>query len=84
MSSDNVDILPIWKKDSTPEEFLSELAMIARKKPEMFSKMVLLYEEFLPEGGSITRYRARGTSILELLGIIESGKHQALVQCTRE
>lgn len=56
MSSDNVDILPIWKKDSTPEEFLSELAMIARKK----------------------------TSILELLGLIESGKHQALVQCTRE
>lgn len=80
--SDNVDYLPRWKKDSTPEEFLLELSHIARKHPERFKKILIFYEEEMDGGRSITRFHSKDANLLECLGLTVSGKHQILTQAT--
>lgn len=82
-SNDNVEYLPIWKKDATPEERFLELAMIARKHPERFKRMVVLYQEELPNPGgtfpkTMTRYVTNGVNTTEALGVIELGKLELL------
>lgn len=42
---DNVDYLPIWKEGATAFDRFSELAMIARKHPERFAKIFVIYVE---------------------------------------
>jgi hypothetical protein len=74
----NVDYLPIWKFGATPEERLSEIAAIARKHPERFSKMVFLYVEELPDGFTISRRHAFNASTYELLGILQEAAHNIL------
>ena len=84
MKPDNVEYLPIWKADATAEERLSELAMIARKKPERFAHIVVIYEEILPtEDGekypsTVCRYVTNGVGSSGALGLIESAKYKLL------
>lgn len=75
---DNLDYLPIWKKGATAEEFLQELAMIARKHPERFGKLVLVSEETLPSGETKVAYFTRQVSTTEVLGLLELGKMEIL------
>lgn len=76
--ADNVEFLPIWKNNATPEERLMELAMMARKNPERFAKMVVFYQEE-SEHGYQTRYVcSEKLDSIQLLGLIELGKDQVL------
>lgn len=70
----SIDYLPIWKKDSTAEEWLLELACIARKYPERFEKAVIVLQETLPNGNIKHRTYSRGAKLLEQIGLIECGK----------
>lgn len=75
---DNVLILPVWKEGSSPEEWLYELAMLARRNPGRFQRMVLIYEEVSPDGKySQNDYYSHGVSSTELMGLIEIGKMKA-------
>lgn len=75
---DNLEYLPIWKKGSTAEEFLLELAMIARKHPERFEKVVLVSQETLPTGQTKVDYFTRQVSTMEALGVLELGKMEII------
>lgn len=76
--TDNVDYLPVWKKNASPEERLLEVAAIARKHPERFSKMAIIYQEDTGDGTK-TRYTC-GVDITttELVGLIELGKLEVM------
>lgn len=70
----SISTLPIWKKDSTPTEWLSELAAMALENPERFSKVIVIYEEETIRGeveGSIVRWACHNidtnTGILGLM-----------------
>ncbi len=73
---DNVDYLPVWKKTESAEERFMELAMIARKHPERFGKIVVLYEETQPSTLTKVRYISLNCTTNELIGILEIGKMQ--------
>jgi len=70
----SVDYLPIWKKDSTAEEWLLELAAIARKHPERFEKAIIVTQETLATGNIKHRNYSRGAKLLEQIGLLEVGK----------
>jgi len=46
----SISSLPIWKKDSTPAEWLQEIATIAMEHPERFARIVVVCEEENKEG----------------------------------
>lgn len=82
-ASDNVDYLPVWKKDATAEERLLELAMMARKHPERFHRFILVYQESIAVDGKEesqvrTRYVTQGVKTVQALGLIELGKLELL------
>lgn len=45
--------LPTWKKDSTPAEWLGELVGCALARPEQWQRIVVVFEEVGPKGGSL-------------------------------
>lgn len=69
-----VDYLPVWKKNSTPEEWFMELASIARRHPERFGKVVVVFEEMTERGAAKYGYHCRNCKTLELLGLLVAGK----------
>jgi hypothetical protein len=75
--SATIDYLPVWKQGATAEERLLELAIMAKKKPEIFSKFALVYIE---EQGdrTMTRQLTFNCSTFEAAGILESGKWDIL------
>ena len=75
---DNVDYLPIWKKGSTAAEFFYELYVLARKKPERFSKVAFIYEETLPNKNTVVRQTSNFCNTNELIGLIEIGKQKVI------
>lgn len=75
--SDNVLILPVWKKGASAEEWFYDMAMLARKHPERFTRMVLIYEEMSADkASSMCGYYPHGVTTAELFGLIEIGKHK--------
>ena len=48
--SATVSTLPIWKKNSTPAEWLQELAALAIENPERWARIVVIYEEINADG----------------------------------
>lgn len=74
MTADNIEYLPIWKKGASAEEFLLELAMVARKHPEAFGKIVIVRQETLPSGNTLTRFNYYQASTIEAVGLLEVGK----------
>ena len=74
---DNVDYLPIWKKNSTAEEWFMECAMMARKFPQRFEQIVLCYREPLKSGQSQYRVAQRNCNLAEEIGLFEIGKLRA-------
>lgn len=77
--SATIDYLPIWKKDATACERLQEVASIARKHPERFTRLLIAYEETLEDGRTITRYAVNGVDTTTLLGMIEQVKEEVHV-----
>jgi hypothetical protein len=77
---DNVDYLPIWKKNATPEEKFMELALIARKHPEKFNRMIVVYQQ-QHDGYTQTRYADNELSLIETLGLIEMAKFEIIKEC---
>lgn len=73
-----IDFLPVWKKDATPAERFSEMEAIARKYPERFGKIAIVYEETLPSGLTRIRQISNGCTTNELIGILELGKLQVI------
>lgn len=86
MSGDikNVSVLPVWKKGATAVEFLDDIALMARKSPERFTRIAIVYDEDLPlEPGeeyprTVTRYASHGTSNSVLISMLEIGKRKVL------
>lgn len=68
----SIKTLPIWKKDSSPAEWLSEVAALAMEHPGRFSRIVVIYEEFNDKGlSSHTRWQQRGyDNNTDILGTI--------------
>mgnify|MGYP003395705144 CR=1 FL=1 len=74
MSAD-ISILPIWKKDATAYERLSELALLARENPEMFEQFAIVYKSRLPNKNVKFRYMDFGTAdVFATMGLFEAGK----------
>lgn len=72
--SASIDYLPIWKQNSTAEEWLQEVAAVARKHPERFNRAVVVFEEVLKTGNIKTDYYSRNAQTNELVGLLEFGK----------
>ena len=66
----SIDYLPIWKKNSTAEEWLLELVAMARKNPERFENSIIMMEEVLKDGSVKHRYHYRGKSLIYILGFM--------------
>lgn len=73
MTDDNISILPNWKKNATAEDRLNELALIARKRPELFEKMIIVYQE-QNDGTYYTRYIGTDMDTPVLYGLLEMAK----------
>ena len=71
---DNIEYLPVWKQTESAEERFLELAMVARKHPERFGKIVVVYEETLPSERTVVRQISVGCTTNEVIGILEIGK----------
>ncbi len=71
----SIDFLPVWKKDATPCERLQEIAEIARKYPERFQSMVIVYQEE-EKDASRTRYTSFNCDTTLALGILEQAKEE--------
>ena len=77
---DNVEYLPLWKIGATAEERFLEIAMIARKNPERFSKVVVIYESEEDESKQ-TKLRFAKCGLrnnTELVGILDIVKHDII------
>jgi hypothetical protein len=82
VTADNVEYLPLWKKDATPEEFFYECAMVARKHPDWAMKILVCAYEETPDGkGFKTRlWRHKTTGILETLGLLDECKMRYILE----
>jgi hypothetical protein len=80
MSDDNLEIMPNWKRDATMEERFHEFAMVARKYPNRFKNVVIIYEEDF-EDTSKTRYMNSDMTTKELLGLIEQARMEVFIHC---
>ena len=73
---DNVDFLPIWKKGSTAEEWLFELAAVARKYPERWARVVVVFEKLNEAGQPIEcRFLSRNIATnQEIIGALAAAQ----------
>lgn len=87
MSPDNTVVeFPNWKTFATAEERFLELARIARRNPERFARMIVVYQEDLPKNEgqinppTLTRYICGGEYIntSTALGLLELAKLELL------
>jgi hypothetical protein len=78
--NDNLATLPIWKKDASAYERLSELALLAREKPERFVAFVIVYRGELPNGRWHIRTMEHGGDLASRLGLLDLGKNEIIRQ----
>lgn len=78
LNKDNLATLPIWKKDASAYERLSELALLAREKPERFNGFVIVYREVLPNGNWQIRTMEYKGDLAARLGLLELGKDELI------
>lgn len=72
MDMDNVELLPVDKKNMTAAEFLEDLALAARKYPEHFEKFVLVHSWLNPK--IQTRVACYGVTTMEGFGLLHLGQ----------
>lgn len=76
--SDNIRMLPVWKKGASAADFLKEVAFMAERHPERYSKVVVIFESDLTDKTTDTGYWCHNVSTTELMGLIEFGKDAIL------
>src|SRR5437899_366994 len=76
--TDNLATLPIWKKDATAYERLSELALLAREHPERFEHFVIVYRQTLSNGNWKIRTMEYEGDLGSRLGLLELGKDELI------
>jgi hypothetical protein len=77
--NDNLRILPVWKKGATAEDWFHDMAVIARKFPKRFNRMVLVYQEDLPDDRARNAYYCHNVDTTEAVGLIELGKAELII-----
>ena len=73
--SASISTLPVWKKDSSPAEWLSEISALALQYPERFQRIVVIFEEC--DAGLPTKTRQHSYQIpcnTDILGALEAAK----------
>jgi len=83
VTTNNLSVLPIWKKGASLADRLEEVACYVRANPERFSKFVMAYLEELPNGNWEVRTLEYGCDIAQQIGLFELGKDQALKESER-
>ena len=78
-----VHMLPIWKKDATAAERLSELSIYAQENPERFQRFVICYQEILPNGNYQFRTLQHNCKLPEEVGLFEIGKVESIKESER-
>ena len=81
--SDNVATLPIWKKDASAYDRLSELALLAREKPERFEAFVIVYRETMQNGNWRIRTMEFGGDLASRLGLLMLGQDELIKESAR-
>ena len=66
----NITMLPNWKNSATAEERFGELSIMARLHPEKFSRVLVVYEEDLPDGKSKIRWVSNVETSRETVGML--------------
>lgn len=80
MTASNISYLPIWKDGATPAERFSEFEAMARKRPERFGKIVVLYEETLADGRTVLRRFSDHCTTNELIGLLGIAKVEIILE----
>lgn len=75
---DNLDYLPVWKAGASVEDRFNELAMMAQKHPERFSKLVVIYTETLASGNTVLRQASLGVSTHEMVSMLAEAQFNVL------
>ena len=70
----NVVPMPQWKFGATAAERLEEVLHEARRKPERFTHVVVVFIEQGADGKTMTRYITAGCTTTQALGALEMGK----------
>ena len=78
--SDNVATLPIWKRDASAYERLSELALLAREHPQRFTTFVIVYQETLPNGNWKIKTMEYGGDLASRIGLLYLGQDALLAE----
>ena len=68
-----ISTLPIWKKDASAYDRLSELALLAKEHPERFEKFAIVYMETLKTGRWRFRVMNFNTHLIETIGMFQLG-----------
>lgn len=71
MMPDNIEYLPVWKAGATADERLLEVAMMARKHPERFGKLIVVYQEEQEGKRTVNRRASNGCTTNEFVGILQ-------------
>lgn len=77
VDGDNLRTLPVWKKDASACERLSELALLAREKPEKFERFVIVYQELKPSGNWQVRQLSHNSDLAQVVGLLQIGAQKA-------
>jgi len=74
----SVSTLPIWKKDSTPAEWLQEVAALALEHPERFGRIVVIYEERAKDNTAmhIREQSYKCENNVDILGLLDWAKFE--------
>ncbi len=74
--SASISTLPIWKKDSSPAEWLQEVAAVAMVHPEQFARVVVVFDEENKDGHVFKqRFYARNHETnVAIVGALETCK----------
>lgn len=68
-----LELLPNWKSNCSAEDRFLELAMVARKYPERFGKLAVVYEETMPNKNTQVRQISNGCDTTQLVGLLWLG-----------
>lgn len=69
----SITTLPIWKKDAPAHERLYELAELAREKPDLFRKWVIVYCEDNDQRFKTRYMNGEGTRTSDCLAVLQAG-----------
>lgn len=74
--AEKITTLPIWKKNASTHERLYELAELAREKPELFQKWVIVYCEDNDKIFKIRMMEGQTTRTSDCFGILAAAQLQ--------